>query len=279
MDGKGKSKGRGKGKAKAPGRYLQPTERGSFKHAPPASRAALGSLILSEYPFTVSIREMKDEHLAEAGAGNQSLTHNSSQAKRTPTPERGAPRDQDRARPYAELSSQVTDPWALAQQQRRANPSSPSCRRCLKAMLSHLMWRQQNGYGHSRLLRPSRLAYWLQEPTLWCSRLHHISPYFTKLLEQQPQQEQVEQQKQQQQHTQPRQHHTQQHHTAHSSTITTQQQQQQQQPLKQSNLPRKVRSESNSLDSLREAGRATAQIPLLASEESAAGATVRHKTT
>ena len=132
MDGKGKSKGRGKGKAKAPARYLQPTERGSFKHAPPACRSALGSLVLSEYPISVSVREMKDEHLVEAGVSNQSLMQkkrlndgeaaSASQAKRTPTPERGAPRDHDRARPYAELSGQATDSWALAQQKRESKP-------------------------------------------------------------------------------------------------------------------------------------------------------------
>ena len=142
MDGKGKAKGRGKGKAKTSGRYLQPTERGAFKHAPPACRPALGSLVLAEYPFTVSIKEMKDEHLTEAGVGHQSLAHKkrhndsgaaASQAKRTPTPERGAPGEHDRARPHAELSSrnaelssQNADPWAVAQQQRWANPSSPS---------------------------------------------------------------------------------------------------------------------------------------------------------
>ena len=60
MEGKGKQKGKGKGKL--PTRHLQPVERGCFKHAPPECRAALGSLVFSEYPFTVSIRGLEEEH-------------------------------------------------------------------------------------------------------------------------------------------------------------------------------------------------------------------------
>ena len=67
-DHKGKGKTKGKGRGKAPGRHLHPVERGCFKHAPPEVRSSLGSLVLSEYPFTVSIRGLREEHYIEVGA-------------------------------------------------------------------------------------------------------------------------------------------------------------------------------------------------------------------
>ena len=117
--GKGKSKGRGKLAAK----YTQPVEDGIFRHSPPQHRAALGSLQLCEYPFEVSIRPLKAEHLTEAGANGQAASQKKRQgdeevgsvAKRSPTPER--PYHGDGLQP-----PRMPDPWAAAQR----NPSSTS---------------------------------------------------------------------------------------------------------------------------------------------------------
>ena len=51
---KGKAKGRGKAN-----RYLQPTEPGMFKYAPPQHRQSLGSLQMAGYQFEVSVRSLK----------------------------------------------------------------------------------------------------------------------------------------------------------------------------------------------------------------------------
>ena len=132
-DHKGKSKTKGKGRGKAPARHLHPVERGGFKHAPPEVRSSLGSLVLAEYPFTVSIRGLREEHYIEVGAQppvredkkRSTDAAEASQAKRTPTPDRGASRDQRR---YMEQARRL-DPWAAAHQQQHeaaAAPSTPS---------------------------------------------------------------------------------------------------------------------------------------------------------
>ena len=122
-DGKGKTKGKGKGKPS--GRHLQPVERGCFKNAPPECRTALGSLVLSEYPFTVSVRSLKEEHYIEVGVEQpvrapkkrtNEEEHDMQRPKRTPTPERASGS-------YAGAMGPVQDPWAQAQQQRQAAPA------------------------------------------------------------------------------------------------------------------------------------------------------------
>ena len=112
----------------------------------------------------------------------------------------------------------------------------------LQMMLAHLRRRREQGHRHSRRLRPSRIAFWLEEPSPWCKHLHHISPYFTQLP---------------QQHfwIESRENHPHQQHRQQLQQQQQRSQQQQQQHIHQTKLPH------TKLDSLQEAGRAAAQIP------------------
>ena len=128
---KGKGKAKGKGRGKVPARDLHPVEKGCFKHAPPEARTCLGSLVMTEYPFTIHIRSLKEEHYIETGAAPPSREPKKrspeggdeyARAKWTPTPERRG-RDQN----YAPAVGPVPDPWAMAQQRgATATPSSGS---------------------------------------------------------------------------------------------------------------------------------------------------------
>ena len=129
-DQKGKGKHKGKGRGKTPTRYLQPVEKGCFKHSPPEVRSQLGSLVLSKYPFTVSVRSIKEEHYIEAGAPppqrepkkRSTDGDGDARAKRTPTPDRGAPHGRGSVPSAGPVP--VPDPWATALRN-TASPSAP----------------------------------------------------------------------------------------------------------------------------------------------------------
>ena len=113
--GKGKSQGKGKKKSQ---RFDLPLEPTAFHREPAVFRNALGSLQLARYPFTVTVKKMREEQGREDEERSKRTSDGAdSEAKRrAPTPDRQT---------YS-AAGQIQDPWMQASSLPRAPHQSAS---------------------------------------------------------------------------------------------------------------------------------------------------------
>ena len=131
---KGKGQGKsGKGKKKSH-RYDIPVPTSSFTREPETYRNALGSLQLARFPFTVTVKSMRErkkdaeereerQHRRRSDSTSSKRTSNADDSKakrRAPTP------DRNQAPAYVPSSQPAVDPWARASSlSRQGLPTSP----------------------------------------------------------------------------------------------------------------------------------------------------------